>query len=342
LRIDPMLVQWVRKTAKAVGEPARAALGEVIAGPVEAWTGRDVLDFVEHVRRATGDEFMGLGATPCPLGVSDFVIDLGARCATLREAVGRCFQFMGFVTSALTFRLVEEADQAVIEIRQAQSPRDPDHVLADWSLVVWHKLPQSLIGAEIWLDRTEFDHPLDGAYSAYAHMFGGDCVFNSDAGRLVFDRSYLDRRVAITPAEADLLKPRVPDHFAIPVGLTTSWRQQVGNRLRLEIAAGRAPSTIEALACEFSVSGQTLRRRLRAEGASYRGLKAAARRQAALDALGDRRAGLGAASLAAGFAEAGALTRALKSGQGPSASELREQVRRWREPKAGAGPPPRA
>jgi AraC-like DNA-binding protein len=336
VRIDPMLDRWVHKLVDAVGEPARIALAEVMPRPVDAWTGRDVLDFVEHLRGLTGDEFMGLGAAPCPLGASDFVIDLGSRCATLREAVVRCFRFMGMVTRALAIRLVEDGDKAVIEIRQSPTPRDPGHVLADWSMLVWHKLPQALIGAEIWLDRTEFDHPLDAGYAAYAHMFGGDCVFRSDACRLVFARGYLDRRIAITPAEAGLLKPRVPDHFTIPVALTTSWKQQVCNALRFEIAGGGQPSTIDELAGEFGVSGQTLRRRLRDEGASYRGLKAEARRQVALDVLADDGATLSAASLAAGFAEPNALTRALRSSQGMSASDLRDQVRRWREPKSRA------
>jgi AraC-like DNA-binding protein len=335
LPIDPMLVRLVRKLVDATGETARQARAGDLARRIEAWNGREVLDFVAELRRLTDDEFMGLGASPCALGMSDFVIELGSRCATLREAIVMGFRLMEMVTKAVDFRLVEDGEKAVIEIREAPSARDPEHALADWCMIVWHKLPQWLIGAEIWLDRTEFDHALDAGYTAYTGMFGGDCVFNSDACRLVFARSYLDRRIIMTPDEAEILKSSTPGYFAKPAGLSTTWKQLISNRLRVDMAAGDPPSTLDDLAEEFGVSGQTLRRRLVAEGSSYRALKAEARRQVALDVLGDERITLSEVSIAAGFAEPNALTRALRSRLGLSASDLREQVRRWRGPDSG-------
>jgi AraC-like DNA-binding protein len=325
-----MLVRLLHKLLDVLGEAAAPAREGRFARPVEAWSGRDVMDFVDRLRRLTGDELMGLGAAPCALGTSDFVIELGSRCATLREAIAMGFRFMAMVTRALEFRLIEEGEQAVIEIRQAPTPRDPEHALADWSMIVWHKLPQWLIGAEIWLDRTEFAHELDAAYTAYAGMFGGDCVFNADACRLVFARGYLDRRVVMTPAEAERLKTSTPGYFASPAGLSTTWKQLISNRLRVEVASGEPPATLEDLAAEFGVSSQTLRRRLTAEGSSYRELKAEARREAALDVLADERTTLSEASIAAGFAEPNALSRALRARHGLSARDLRDQVRRWR------------
>jgi AraC-like DNA-binding protein len=330
-----MLARLVRKLVDALGETARQARTDQFARPIESWSGRDVMDFVDRLRRLTDDECMGLGAAPCAHGSSDFVIELGSRCATLREAITMGFRCMAMISKAIDFRLIEAGDKAVIDIREAPSERDPEHALADWSMIVWHKLPQWLIGAEIWLDRTEFDHALDAGYGAYTGMFGGDCVFNSDACRLVFARSYLDRRIIMTPDEAEILKSSTPGYFAKPAGLSTTWKQLIANRLRVDMASGDPPSTLDDLAEEFGVSGQTLRRRLAAEGSSYRALKAEARRQTALDALGDDRVTLSEASIAAGFAEPNALTRALRSRLGLSASDLREQVRRWRGPGGG-------
>lgn len=342
MRIDPMLARLVGKFLDALGEVAGAERSGATARPVETWSGRDVLDFVDRLRRVTGDDYMGLGAAPCALGASDFMIELGSRCATLREAVTMGFRFMAMVTSAIEFRLIEEADVATIEIREKPSARDPEHALADWSMIVWHKLPQWLIGAEIWLDRTEFDHPLDANFTGYATMFGGDCVFNSDACRLVFARSYLDRRVVMSRAAADALKTSTPGYFSRPAGLSTTWKQLLSNILRAEILAGDPLSTIDELAAEFGVSGQTMRRRLKIEGANYRSLKAEARREVALDVLAEEGGSLSDASIAAGFAEPNALTRALKAGKGLSAKELRDQVRRWRDPETAPKAPRRA
>jgi AraC-like DNA-binding protein len=337
--IDPMLVRLVGKLIDALGETAGQERVGNFAKPVETWSGRDVMDFVERLRQRTGDDYWGLGAGPCAYGVSDFVIELGARCATLRDAIVMGFRFMAMTTQAMSFRLVEEGDRATIEIRQAPSPRDPEQALSDWTMIVWHKLPQWLIGAEIWLDHTEFEHGLDAAYSAYVTMFGGDCAFNADACRLSFARTYLDRRVVMTPAQAELLKYSTPGYFARPAGLSTTWKQLVSNRLRVEIAAGEPASSLDDFADEFGISGQTLRRRLGAEGTSYRALKAEARREVALDVLADDKVTLSEASIAAGFAEPNALTRALKTRLGVSAKDLREQVRSWRGPDGPPKPP---
>ena len=53
------------------------------------------------------------------------------------------------------------------------------------------------------------------------------------------------------------------------------------------------------------------------------------RREIALDVLADDGATLSEASIAAGFAEPNALTRALKATRGISSTQLRDQVRRW-------------
>lgn len=329
MRIDAMLVRLVEKLIGAVGEAAVQERTGRFAAPLAEWDGRDVLDYFDRVRAATGDDYMGLGASPCPVGMANFIIEQASRCGTLHEAIASSFRLLGMVASALSFELILEGEQAVIEIRQAPSPRDPEHVLADWHMIVWHKLSQWLIAAEVWLDRTEFDHPLDAPYSAYAAMFGAACVFNSDACRLVFSADYLDRRILRTAAEGERLKRETPGDLVRQASVSRTWKQKAISYLRAEIASGAPPSTIEDVAAEFGVSSQTLRRRLKAEGESFRSLKAEARLEIALDVLAQPDGGVGEASLAAGFADPNALARALKRGRGISAQQLREQVRRW-------------
>jgi AraC-like DNA-binding protein len=84
---------------------------------------------------------------------------------------------------------------------------------------------------------------------------------------------------------------------------------------------------MEQFAQEFDMCGQTLRRRLRAEGSSYRQLKAEARHEVALDGISDNRITLSEVSLMAGFADTNGLTRAMKSWTGFSPSEYRKRAR---------------
>jgi AraC-like DNA-binding protein len=149
----------------------------------------------------------------------------------------------------------------------------------------------------------------------------------------VFRRSELDKPVVATLSAARDLIANPRGYFASPIGLATTWSQLVKNTLRSEIYHGAAISTLEDLAGSFEVCSQTLRRRLRREGASYRKLKQEARQEVAVDVLSRRKATVADASYAAGFAEATALTRALKATRGMSSRELRDQVGRWRLPK---------
>jgi AraC-like DNA-binding protein len=339
--IDPLLVRIVETLVEELGDTARRERAGRFAAPVCDWSNRDVIDFIDRLRAVTGDEHMGLGAAPCAVGAYEFAIELGARCETLRDAIVMGFRFWSLASGALRYELAEADGAAAITIRQAQSPRDPGRVLADWAMIVWHKLPQWLIGAGIWLERTEFDHPLDAPYSSYAAMFGGRCVFNSDACRLVFASAYLDQSVIRRPSQGDQLKATTPGYFSRPAFAAESWKQRILDILRADIARGEPPRTIDDLAAQFGASSQTLRRRLKGEGTSFRALKAESRLERARDVLGGEAATLGEASLAAGFAEPGALARALRASGGPSSREIREEMLGWRAPRPTSKPPRR-
>jgi AraC-like DNA-binding protein len=329
LHTDPLLVHLVEALIDELGDIAADQLTGRLATPRQDWSGREVIEFVRRLRGATGDELMGLGASPCRPGCSEFLIELSCQCDTLKDALTLGVHFMAIATSAVHVELIEMPNQAVIEITAQPNGRRSEQLVVDWLMILWHKRAQWLVGVEVPLDRTEFAHPLDTRYSDYATMFGGECVFNAETSRMVFPRSYLDRRIVRTPADGEHMKAWMPGFFGRPVGLTRTWKHLVKNVLRVEIANGEQPSTIPALAEEFGVGSQTLRRRLRAEGASYRTLKAEVRRELALDVLADDAATLGEASIAAGFAEPNALTRALKAAEGISSTQLREQIRRW-------------
>jgi AraC-like DNA-binding protein len=84
--------------------------------------------------------------------------------------------------------------------------------------------------------------------------------------------------------------------------------------------------SIEALAHEFNISSQTLRRRLEEDGISFRSLKEEVRREVILAWLAEPDIPIGEISLRAGFAERNGLARAVRSWVGVSPSEYRHRV----------------
>jgi AraC-like DNA-binding protein len=293
--------------------------------------GVDVLNLLNLLRRACDDDYIGLGASACPYGTTELMGEIAVRCATLREAIRVCFQMFGLVTDAMRFELIEDGETAVIEITPRDPARDPDHFLIEWHMMLWHKFPQWLIGVELSLDRAEFTHPMQGGFSSYAQMFGSDCAFLCPRARLTFASSYLDRRVTRGTGDIGGLRERAVGNFTNPMTLARSWKEATKRALRVDIATDRRLSSIGELAEEFGMNSQTLRRRLRAEGSSYRLVKAEVRRESALEAMCERGATLSEASLRAGFAEANGLTRALKISSGINSTELRDQVRVWQD-----------
>jgi AraC-like DNA-binding protein len=326
MRADPL----TSHLAQALARQTSLIRGNPVAPRAEL-QGWEVLKLFERVRDATGDAFMGLAASRCPPAALPLFSDIAVRCATLREAIELPFAFLGLVCGAARFKLVENGSTASVEITIESDGKDPDHILTQWHMITWHKLSQWLIGAEILLDRIEFSHPMQVGYSAYAKMFGSNCLFRCPVNRLSFSASYLDRRVVRTPADLEQLFKRVLGNFTEPTTLSRTWKQLAKRALQMDIVGDEKLSTIDRLADEFGVSGQTLRRRLKAEGTSYRLLKAEVRREAALDALSDNGATLSEASLKAGFAEPNGLTRALRSSKDLSPRKLREQVRLWQD-----------
>ena len=326
MRIHPLLAHIVDQLSLAVGVATSAANDT----HKSEWSNRDAIDFLDTVRRQTGDECMGLAGAPCLPGAGDFAMELGARCETLREAVDCNCRFMAIATKAFSFGLEVEDEEAVVTVMALQEGQPQRGLVSDWIMISWHKLMQWLIGSEIALRRAEFDHALEIEYRHYASMFGGGCQFNRPANLMAFDAALLDRKVVREPLEAGQLKASTPGYFEKPGLLARSWRQLTFSVLRKEIAEGASGSSTDELGRQFGITGQTLRRRLRAEGTSIRKIKSEVRLDVARDLLGDEAVRLGEASIAAGFSEPNSLARSLRSSRGIKAGELRDEVRSWR------------
>lgn len=326
MHIHPLLAYIVRELKQGLETP----VPDHGVPDVSNWTNREVLDFIDEARRLADDEYMGLASAQCVPGSADFAIELGARCATLREAIECNCRFMAIATRAFVFALEEADGQAKLMICRPPTDLPAAWAIGDWVMIAWHKLMQWLIGAEVQLEQVGFDHPLTSEYRHYTSMFGSSCTFNQPHCTLAFDRALLDRKVIRQPWEASVLKATTPGYFEQPGLIARSWAQQVRNLMRSEIMAGGAPSDTEALARQFALSGQTLRRRLRLEGTSVRAIRLQVRLEIARDRLASGASTLGEASLAAGFAEPNALARALRN-KGMRASDLCEESEGWRK-----------
>ena len=292
-----------------------------------------VIRLYEYARAIANDDFLGLAAAPCPRGTFLFRGEVAVRCTTLGEALGLAFRYIGLVCPAAHFRISEVDEEAVIEIGIDGSDSEIARVQCLWLLIMTHRLAQWLTSSEIALNRVELATPMTLSFGDYARIFESECSFNCAANRFAFPRQFLQRRIVRTPQEFDRQIHAPFGNIIEQATLSRTWKQMVRRILRSNIIEEQPLLTIDALAGEFGVSSQTLRRRLAAEGTSYRALKADTRREAALDALSAQNTSLSEASLRAGFVEPNGLSRALRASQGISSRQLLDQIRDWQGEK---------
>ncbi|MFB7611589.1 AraC family transcriptional regulator [Streptomyces gardneri] len=284
------------------------------------------------------DELIGFGDAPSKVGtfaMMGHAVVHGSR--DLREALQRSQAFYALFPSGPRFRLVEPGggdeaggewgdeggDEARMEFDVAGYD-DPLHFGAESTVLVAHRFAGWLIRRRIGLRRVEFAYPEPRHAQEYAVLFGAPCVFGARRTAAVFDRADLDEPV-LRDAEAlraFLRRAPVDVFVCADYGCTVTGR--VRHLMGRALPAGPVP-TPEELADRLSVSPQTLRRRLAAEGTTYQRLRDQVRRDHAIAELSGGRVSIELLSRQLGFSEPSAFHRAFRrwTGETPRAYRAR-------------------
>ncbi|MFF8809059.1 AraC family transcriptional regulator [Streptomyces omiyaensis] len=317
---------------------ARAGLPpELLAGAAgpDRVSSRRFGRLVRMVWAALDDELIGFAGAPTRVGtfaMMGHVVVHGSR--DLREALRRAQTFYSLFPGGPSFRLVEPAapaggaegpDEARLEF-DVSGYDDPLHFGAEATVLVAHRFAGWLVRRRIGLRRVEFAHPEPRHAAECALLFGAPSVFGAGRTAAVFDRADLDGPV-LRDADAlgDFLR-RAPDGMLV----CSEWGSTATGRVRhligRSLPAGPVP-TPEELAERLSVSPQTLRRQLAAEGTTYQRLRDQVRRDHALAELAAGRVSTERLSRRLGFSEPSAFHRAFRrwTGETPRAYRLRDR-----------------
>ncbi|MFI1969393.1 AraC family transcriptional regulator [Streptomyces cinnamoneus] len=292
---------------------------------------------VRALHRATRDEFLGLGAAPSRPGTFAMMCHACVGCRDLGAALERAVRFYGLFPHGPDLALdrlagAGPAGEAVFAVRGDLWGLAEGRFLAECVLIVWHRLASWLIGHRIPLRWARFDCPAPPYAGEYGAMFG--CPVTFGAGRGFGAAAGFDARWLAAPpvrdeaALAELLR-------SAPAGLLsrreygTTVAEQVRRDLARALRAGRPARLpgVAQLAARLAVSPATLRRRLAAEGTSYRRLRDQVRREAAVSSLAEGREPIAELAERLGFSEDTAFHRAFRrwTGTTPGAYRLHGQ-----------------
>ncbi|HEU4674775.1 MAG TPA: AraC family transcriptional regulator [Motilibacteraceae bacterium] len=269
---------------------------------------------VQRAWDALDDEYLGLGPGRSRRGTFAMMCLATVHGRDLRDAVERAVAFYRLFDDSPGIALNEDrsddgAGLARLVLDQRRLTADPDHLLAESLLVIWHRWSSWLVGRRLPVREAAFAYPAPPHAADYGALFGIAPVFDAATTGLALDAAALDLPVVQDEASLRRFLRRAPADLLVRPQDAPSTAERVRRVLDRATAEDLG---VDAVAARLLVSGPTLRRRLAQEGTSFQALKDAVRRDRAIVLLS--RGDLPVEEVAArlGFSEASAFSRAFR------------------------------
>jgi AraC-like DNA-binding protein len=230
----------------------------------------------------------------------------------LGELLDKAIIFYNLVSNDIPMKLSRSQGNAVLSFQMTQPHLDPEHFMAEFWLVIWHRFPSWYIGQPIRLQETHFTFSSPQHRDELQIMFPSQLHFNRSANRLIFDAQYLDKPLVRSDQELETYVQNAPaDVMTIP-GSDSTLEAKIERIIGQRHPDRLVFAPIHQLAEELGISSQTLHRRLKESATSYQKIKDNLRREVAIQKLVNERLSVEQVADIVGFTESRSFTRAFK------------------------------
>jgi len=285
---------------------------------------------------ALGDEAFGLLPQPMPRGSFEFLCRAMLGAPTLDEALQRGIRFLRIVLPAFHIDLQRDGARAEIILDDAGSlgaERDaPARVFAyEWLLRLLHGVASWFVGRGLALDAVSFPYARPAHAADYALVYTEHSSF--DAPRLAarLQANLLDLPLRRDEAALAGFLDGAPGKISMLYRRDREMVFRVRDLLRAALPANLA---LEEVADRLHLSPRTLHRRLEEEGASFRTIKEATRRDIAYARLTKTTQPIARIAADLGYADTSTFYRAFVSWSGVSPERFRAQLAQRDAPAA--------
>lgn len=306
----------------AAGISAGALTDPTVRIPLAAYA-----DLYNRVAADLDDEAFGLFSTPMRCGSFELLSRALVGTHSLDEALRYMIRFLHVLLPDMRVDIAREAGSACIRIEEAR-PLVPDagRVFAyEWLLRLIHGLACWLAGRGLGIDTVSFPYPRPPHADDYALIYTANSGFDARVLEARLHANLLDLPVRRDEtALADFL-------VGAPGRIATLYRRD-RNTVRavrdlLHAALPILPA-LEEVAAQLHLSPRSLHRRLAEEGANFRQIKDALRRDLALARLAKTDASVATIAAGLGYADPSAFYRACVEWTGAAPSEYRARLAR--------------
>jgi len=271
-------------------------------------------DLQVNTMLAMNDEALGYVSRRLPVGCWSMMCHAVIGCETLGQAMARYCRFYQLFEFGVQPFLSIEDEEARICVVNADDRAAPDPYMLELLLFNAHRFASWLIQEHLPMQCVQLAYPPATQMREYRAMFlGNPMEFEAQHSQLVFSSTLLERR--ITQTEQSLR------HFLrhpVLMLLTqtydqNSWTARVREAVHQNLVDMPELNDVAAM---LDVHPQTLRRRLSAEGTTFKEVKSQVRRDTALHFLGKQGLSIEEIAHRAGFSESSAFIRAFKGWTG--------------------------
>ena len=271
-------------------------------------------DLQVNTMLAMGDEALGYVSRRMPIGCWSMMCHAVIGCETLGQALARYCRFYQLFEFGAHPHLSVDGDEARVQVLTLAEEVSPDPYMIELLLFTAHRFASWLIQEHLPLQVANLAYPATAQVKDYRAMFLGNPVaFEQPRSELVFSSALLDRRVKQTEQSLRHFL-RHPVLMLLTESYSqSSWTSRVREMVHQNLADMPELNDVAAL---LEVHPQTLRRRLSAEGTTFKEIKSQVRRDTALYFLGKQGLSIEEIAHRAGFSESSAFIRAFKGWTG--------------------------
>ena len=281
------------------------------------------------VIRELGDEGFGLFSTPMGPGSFEFLCRGMLGAPTLADGLDRARRFLAIVLPDLSVSVSRGEDRAELHIRETAPltpmPNDPARVFAfEWLLRLLHSLSCWLVGRGLSLDSVDFPFAPPVHADDYALVYTARSSFiNGPQLTARFNATLLDLPIRRDEAALSSFLEGAPGRISMLYRRDRNTVIRVRDLIRDALPASL---TQDEAADRLHMSPRTLHRRLEEEGARFRGIKEALRRDIAMARLTKPRQPISQVAADLGYADTSAFYRAFTSWTSMSPERYRKQL----------------
>ena len=273
------------------------------------------------VAEALDDEFFGQDSGRMKVGSFATLCHLCIHARTLETALIRACRLLNLLLDDVQVRLEVVGDFAQVTVRdRGGAPRVFAH---ETLFILLQGLISWLVDRRVVMLRAHFAYPAPAWADEYPRIYARDIVFNRAPTCFRFAADDLRAPVVQTERTAREFLRGAPANFIVKYRNPRSLAAHV--RRALKHGPRGFALGFEDFAAELALSPSTLRRRLDAEGTSFRLIKDGLRRDLAIRLLRQSSRGIPDIAAALGFAEPSAFHRAFQKWTGTSPGAFRDR-----------------